>query len=219
MADGAAGEQANRKCHDVVASDHTHFGESFFGTNFDLRSYSAHRSRNRSAGHGRENLNGGISRQHTDRTPPSGASQIGPEDVAPGYQFGIVSLAKRAATSTTMGSWGVKRYDAWSSASDLRSSSASSTATAPLRRSSDRLVPRSAASRSSRATRSSSNCTSTSRRPTRHMVTHMSQMSRTPAVRIPTIALERVNQKVWLPRGVEPQSRSLDQTARDPPES
>jgi hypothetical protein len=35
------------------------------------------------------------------------------------------------------------------------------------------LVPRSAASRSSRATRSSSNCTRTSRRPMNHMVTHM----------------------------------------------
>jgi hypothetical protein len=173
MADPAAGEHADRQCHDVVARDHTYFGESFFRSNFDLRANPANCSRNRSAGQRRENLNGSVSCQHAHRTPASGASQIGPDDVAPGYQFEIVSVASRAATSTMIGSCGVKRYDACSSASARRSSSASSTATAPLRRSSERLVPRSAASRSSRATRSSSNCTRTSRRPMNHMVTHM----------------------------------------------
>lgn len=177
MADPAAREQAKRQGHDVVASDHTHFGESFFRANFDFRANPANRSRNRSAGHGRENLNGGVSSQHAHRTPASGASEIGPDNVPPGYQFGIVSLASRAATSTTIGSCGVKRYDACSSVSARWSSSASSTATAPLRRSSERLVPRSAASRSSRATRSSSNCTSTSRRPMNHMVTHMLEVA------------------------------------------
>ena len=173
MADPAAGEHAYRQRHDVVASDHTYFGESFFRANFDLRANPANCSRNRSAGHGRENLNGSVSSQHAHGTPASGASQIDPENVASGYQFGIVAVASRAATSTMIGSCGVKRYDACSSASARRSSSASSTATAPLRRSSERFVPRSAASRSSRATRSSSNCTSTSRRPMNHMVTHM----------------------------------------------
>jgi hypothetical protein len=173
MANPATGEQANRQGHDVVASDHTHFGQSLIRANFDLRANPADRSRDRSACHGRENLNGGIAGQHAHRTPASGASEIGPDDVTPRYQFGIVSLASRAATSTTIGSCGVKRYDACNSLSAWRSSSASSTATAPLRRSSDRLVPCSAASRSSRATRSSSNCTSTSRRPINHMITHM----------------------------------------------
>src|ERR1700722_17235187 len=173
MTNRIAREQAHRKRHDIVASYRTHFGQSFFAANFDLRANPSKRSRNRSARHCRENLDGGISRQYADWSPTRSASQIGPNYVAPGYQLGIVSLAKRAATSTTIGSCGVNRYDAWSSASDLRSSSASRTATAPRRRSSDRLVPRSAASRSSRATRSSSNCTNTSRRPMKHMITHM----------------------------------------------
>ena len=173
MADPTAGEHAYRQRHYVVAGDHTHFGKSFFGANFDLRTNPTNRSCNRSTGHGRENLDGGVSGQHAHRTSASRASQISPNNVTPGYQLGIVSPASRAATSTTIGSCGVKRYDACSSVSAWRSSSASSTATAPLRRSSDRFVPRSAASRSSRKTRSSSNCTSTSRRPIHHMVTHM----------------------------------------------
>jgi|GEM_PF-5846654 len=179
MANPAAGEQGNGQCHNVVASDHTHFGESFFRANFNLRANPANRSRNWSAGHGRENLNGGVSGQHAHRTPASGASEIDPDNVTPGYQVGIIPLASRAATSTTMGSCGVKRYDACSSASAWRSSSASSTATAPLRRSSDRFVPCSTASRSSRATRSSSNCTSTWRRPMDHMVIHMHEHTAT----------------------------------------
>jgi len=109
MANPAAGEQANGQCHDVVASDDTRFGESFFRANFNLGANPANRSRNRSTGHGRENLNCSVSSQHAYRTPAGGTSQIGPDDVTPGYQFGVVSLASRAATSTTIGSCGVKR--------------------------------------------------------------------------------------------------------------
>jgi hypothetical protein len=165
MANPTAGEHAYWQRHYVVAGDRTHFGESFFGANFDLRANPADRSCNRSTGHGRENLDGGVSGQYAHRTSASGTSQISPNNVTSGYQFGIVSPASRAATSTMIGSCGVKRYEACSSVSAWRSSSASRTATAPLRNSSDRFVPRSAASRSSRETRSSSNCTSTSRRP------------------------------------------------------
>lgn len=52
MANPAAGEHASRQCHDVVASDHTYFGESFFRANFNLGPNSANCSRNRGASHG-----------------------------------------------------------------------------------------------------------------------------------------------------------------------
>jgi hypothetical protein len=140
--------------------------------------------------------------------------RIGPDVVTPAYQFGIVSLASRAATSTTIGSCGVNRYDACSSASAWRISSASRTATAPRRRSSDRLVPRSAASRSSRATRSSSNCTSTSRRAIDHMVTRMPAFAHWSATAVV------VNKRgVPLARGIRTQSRSIDQSRVILPES
>jgi hypothetical protein len=113
---------------------------------------------------------------HGGRLPPE-LPRLAQNNVAPNYQLGIVSLASRAAASTTIGSWGVSRYGACNSASARRRSSASSTATARLRRSADRFVPRSAASRSSRATRSSSNCTNTSRRPIDRLVTHLYTLS------------------------------------------
>lgn len=108
-ANGGAGEKAQGQRHDVVARDHTRFGQSFFGPDSNFRTYPANRSRNRSARQGRENFDGCISRQYAHRAPASRAPQVGPDDVAPGYQFGIVSLASRAATPTTIGSWGVKR--------------------------------------------------------------------------------------------------------------
>src|ERR1019366_590778 len=61
MADPAAGQQRNRQSHDVVASDHTHFGQPFFGANFDLRSNPPNSSRNRGAGDSREDLYGRVS--------------------------------------------------------------------------------------------------------------------------------------------------------------
>jgi hypothetical protein len=183
MADPVTGEQVIRQRHDVVTSDHANFGESFLRSNFNFRANPANRSRYWGTRHGRENLNGSVSSQHAHWTPASGPTKIGPDDVPSGYQFGIVSLASRTAASSTIGSCGVERYDACSSASARRSSSASSTATAPLRSSSDRFVPCSTASRSSRATRSSSNCTRTSRRPINHMVAHMLELPPLPALK------------------------------------
>lgn len=61
MADAAVGQQRNRQSHDVVASDHTHFGQPFFGANFDLRSNPPNSSRNRGAGDSRKDLYGRVS--------------------------------------------------------------------------------------------------------------------------------------------------------------
>jgi len=115
--DSAARQHGYGQCHDVVARDDAHLGKSFSRTNLHLRSDAANRSRNRSAGDGRENLNGGVSSQHAHETSPDGESQIDPNNVASRYQFVIVSAASRAATSTMTGSCGVNWYAACSSTS------------------------------------------------------------------------------------------------------
>lgn len=104
MAHPTAGQQRNRHSHDVVARDHAHLGQPLFGADFDLRSNPPNGSSNRNADDGREDLYGRVSSQDAHWTPTSGTSHIGPENVAPGYQLGIASVASRAATSTIIGS-------------------------------------------------------------------------------------------------------------------
>ena len=101
----------------------------------------------------------------TGRLPeggPRSAQQISFRAI--NYQGGPVRAARRAADRSNAGSGGRRRYAAMSSRSAAARSSASITTRAPRRRSSERFVPRDEAIRSRSRTRSSSNCTSTSRR-------------------------------------------------------
>ena len=139
----------------------------------DLRADAADRPAERRAGHGQQHVDRRVPREHAHGATAGGMAQVGPDNVAPGYHRGTVCAASRTAASTTSGSWGMRRYAAWSSRSACRTSSASKSANAPRRRSSDRLVFRSLAKRSNLATRSSSSCTNTSRRATKHMLTPM----------------------------------------------
>ncbi len=149
---------------DVVATDDTRFGKAVLGTKFYFRSDAANRSRDGSARDRCEHFDCCVACEHADRTAASGRSEVCPVDVVAGYHAGAVFAASRRADSTRAGSAGCRRYANFSARSAVARSSASRTAWAPRRISSERLVPRSAASASRRSTRSSSSWTSTSRR-------------------------------------------------------
>ena len=52
LADSTVGQQRKWQSHDVVASNHTHFGQALFGANLDLRSNPPNSSGDRRAGDG-----------------------------------------------------------------------------------------------------------------------------------------------------------------------
>ena len=141
---------------DVVAADDTCLGQTVLGTQLDLGTNAADRSRNGCTCDGGEHRDSRIAREHTHRATSCRRTEICPVDVVAGYHAGAVAAARRRADWSSAGSAGWRRYARRSCRSASVSSSASSTACAPRRNSSERLVPRSAARASSRSTSSSS---------------------------------------------------------------
>jgi hypothetical protein len=164
VADRFVVEVVERDGDDVVAADDTRLGKSVLAAELDFRSDTSNGAGDRCAGDCGEHFDRRVAGQQADGPTTSGRSEIGPVDVVASYHAGAVSAASRLADRTSAGSAGCRRYAARSSRSAAASRSASSTAWAPRRNSSERLVPRSVASASSCSTRSSSSCTSTSRR-------------------------------------------------------
>lgn len=148
---------------DVVAVDHCSTGETLLGPYIHFGCDPSDDPGYGCACHLVQNRNRGIPGEDTYRPSTSRRPEVCPDDVVASYQSGAVSAASRRDASSSAASGGCFVYASMSLSSARAHSSASRTAKAARRRSSERLTSVRFASSSSLATRSSSSCTSTSR--------------------------------------------------------
>jgi len=140
----------------VVAVDHRVIGQTVLGPHLHFRGDSADGPGYRCACQSVENGDRSVPCDDTYRPSARRRPEVGPDDVVSGYHSGAVSAASRCDASSSAASGGCFVYAAMRRSSARAHRSASRTATAPRRISSDLLSPTRRANSSSLATRSSS---------------------------------------------------------------